>query len=82
MINVELYKSVLRKLSQIPADYLTLIDNFLSALDKKLSKKEENRKAIMALAGSWSAMSEDDFEEFRRITKETGDELFNRETDL
>jgi hypothetical protein len=37
------------------------VDNYLAALSEKIDKKEENRNAIMALAGSWSDM-DDDFE--------------------
>ena len=82
MVNIETYQSVLRKLSQIPADYLKLVDDFLSSLHQKLEKKEENRIAVLALAGSWSDMSDSDFEDFLRVTKETGEELFNREIEL
>ena len=82
MIHNEIYKSVLRELSQVPADYLQLVENFLSSLNKKLDKKEQNRNAIMALAGSWSDMEDEDFDDYRRITKEIGGELFNREVEL
>jgi hypothetical protein len=82
MINIETYQSVLRKLSQIPADYLKLVDDFLSSLHQKLEKKDKNRTAILALAGSWSDMSDPEFEDYIRVTKETGDELFNREIEL
>lgn len=82
MVNIETYKSILQKLSALPTDYLELVDNYLAALSEKINKKEENRNAIMALAGSWSDMDDDEFEDFLRVTKETGDELFNREVDL
>lgn len=82
MVNIEIYKSILKKLSALPADYLELVDNYLAALSEKVDKKEENRKAILALAGSWSDMEDDEFEDYLRVTKETGDELFNREVDL
>ena len=82
MTNIEIYKSVLRRLSQLSVDYLQLVDNYLSSLQTKLDKKEENRNAVLALAGTWSDLSEEDFEDFLRVTKETGDELFNREVEL
>lgn len=82
MTNIEIYKSVLRRLSQLSVDYLQLVDNYLSSLQTKLDKKEENRNAVLALAGTWSDLSEEDFEDFLRATKETGDELFNREVEL
>lgn len=82
MTHTEIYKSVLKRLSQLSVDYLQLVDNYLSSLQAKIDKKEENRHAIMALAGTWSDMSDEEFEDFLRITKETGDELFNREVEL
>lgn len=82
MVNIETYKSILQKLSALPTDYLELVDNYLAALSEKIDKKEENRNAIMALAGSWSDMDDDEFKDFLRLTKETGEELFNREVDL
>lgn len=82
MVNIETYKSILQKLSALPTDYLELVDNYLAALSEKVDKKEENRKAILALAGSWSDMEDDEFKDFLRVTKETGEELFNREVDL
>lgn len=82
MTNIEIYKSVLRRLSQLSVDYLQLVDNYLSSLQAKLDKKEENRNAVLALAGSWSDMNDEDFEDYLRVTKETGDELFNREVEL
>lgn len=82
MVNIETYKSILKRLSLLPTDYLQLVDNYLASLTKKIDKKEENRRAILALAGSWSDMDDDEFEDFLRITKETGKELFNREVEL
>lgn len=82
MTNIEIYRSVLRRLSQLSVDYLQLVDNYLSSLQAKLDKKEENRNAVLALAGSWSDMNDEDFEDYLRVTKETGDELFNREVEL
>lgn len=69
-------------MSQLSVDYLQLVDNYLSSLQAKLDKKEENRNAVLALAGSWSDMNDEDFEDYLRVTKETGDELFNREVEL
>lgn len=82
MVNIETYKSILKKLSALPTDYLELVDNYLASLSEKVDKKEENRNAILALAGSWSDMDDKEFEDFLRVTKETGGEIFNREIEL
>ncbi len=82
MIQINLYKSVLKKLSLIPVEYLQQVDNFLSSLTEKITKKEQNRKAILDLAGSWADMSQNDFKDYLRVAKETGEELFKREINL
>lgn len=85
MNQTTLYQSVLKKLGNIPAEYLPAIDHFLSQINRAAGRekeKEENRKKILALAGSWSDMSEEDFQDYLQRTKEVGDELFNREIDL
>ncbi len=82
MTKIDIYRSVLRRLSELSVDHLQLVDAYLSTLQTRLDEKEENRNAILALAGSWSDMSDEDFEDLLRVTKETGDELFNREVEL
>jgi len=82
MIQINLYKSVLKKLSLIPVEYLQQVDNFLSSLTEKITKKEQNRKAILDFAGSWADMSKNDFKDYLRVAKETGEELFKREINL
>lgn len=82
MTNSELYKSVLSKLSQIPVDHLQLVDNYLASLQIDLEDIKTKRNATLALAGSWTDMSQNDFEDFLQISKETGTQLFNRDVDL
>ncbi|MEZ5042610.1 MAG: hypothetical protein R2828_22120 [Saprospiraceae bacterium] len=82
MIQIELYKSVLKKLSQVPVNYLTLVDTFLSSINGKTGKKEENRAAVLGLAGSWQEMSEVDFADFLNETKKISENIFTREVDL
>jgi hypothetical protein len=36
----------------------------------------------LALAGSWSDLSDQDFDLIRNVAKETGDAIFAREVDL
>ena len=85
MDQTTLYQSVLKKLGDTPAEYLPEIDRFLSQLNRTVylrKEKAENREKILALAGSWSDMSEEDFQDYLRHAKESGSELFNREVDL
>lgn len=82
MMEIDLYRSVLKKLSNIPVEYLQQVDEFLASLKYRIKKKEENRKAIMAFAGSWSDWENDEFDDYLNHAKETGNSLFNREIDL
>ncbi|MBK8703762.1 MAG: hypothetical protein IPN33_09105 [Saprospiraceae bacterium] len=82
MRQAELYQSVLRQLSLLPVEYLKLVERFVSGLNQLTQDKKKNRQAILALAGSCSDLSEQDFEDIRSAAKETGNSLFAREIDL
>lgn len=79
MTRIELYQSVLRKLSAIPQLYLEDVDKYLSNLLHQPKKTASNQvTAIMAFAGSWSDMNEDDFSGYWEETKNVRANLFNR----
>ena len=83
MTQTELYKSVLNKLSALPVDYLWEVDKFLSELNKKeYQKGQNNTEKILSFAGTWSDMDEEDFKEYLKVARETGDQLFSREVNL
>jgi hypothetical protein len=75
MRQAELYQSVLRQLSLLPVEYLKLVERFVSGLNQLSQDKKKNRQAILALAGSWSDLSDQDFEDIRTVGKETGNSL-------
>lgn len=77
---IELYQSVLGKLSAIPAEYLQQVDDYLAMIQAKA--KVDKAKAIMAFAGAWSDMSEKDFAGYLEETKKVGKELFSRKVEL
>jgi|GEM_PF-5605924 hypothetical protein len=43
----------------------------ISSIVQDVDEKEQNRQAILALAGSWEDMSEEDFEDYLREAKST-----------
>ena len=63
------YQSMLQNLSLVPIEYLRQVDEYLQAIIKRNIEIEANRKAILALAGSWNDRSEKEFEEFREDIK-------------
>ncbi|WP_373553946.1 hypothetical protein [Haliscomenobacter sp.] len=78
----KIYQSILLRLSRIPVDYLQKVDSYLQHFSENIEHKKQNQVEIMSLAGSWSDMSDDDFEDFLAVTKETGREMFSREIQL
>ncbi len=82
MTNEQIYQSVLYNLSQIPQVYMYQIDKYLQHLQKEIKRKEANRKAIMAFAGAWNDMPDDDFNDFLNETQAARNSLFNRNFEL
>jgi hypothetical protein len=78
MTRTDLYQSVLRKLSLLPASYLEDIDQYLSELSKKVKPENSDTAKIMSFAGAWSDMDDEDFESFMLDIKENRKNLFNR----
>lgn len=78
----KIYQSILLRLSRIPVDYLQQVDSYLQHFSENIEHKKQNQVEIMSLAGSWSDMSDEDFEDFLEVTKETGREMFSRDIQL
>ena len=78
----KIYQSILLRLSSIPVDYLDQVDNYLQKFSQNIAQKKQNQAEIMSLAGSWDDMSDQDFEEFLEVAKDTGSELFSRDVEL
>ena len=77
-----LYQLILKKLSSLPEAYLQQVDAFLSTLPPMHpADKERNRQAILALAGSWSELAEEEVAEIRAEGRRSGEELFGREVE-
>jgi hypothetical protein len=78
----KLYKSILHQLEVIPDNQLYEIDAYIKNLIAEIRDKEKNRQKILALAGSWSDMSDEDFRDFLQSIKDLRVEMFNREIQL
>ena len=75
--NENIYRSILAGISQLSPIYLKEVNEYIQQLrSKSIVEKQANRSKIMALAGSWSDMSDDDFSEYLDIAKETGRNMF------
>lgn len=65
----KIYQSILHKLSLVPVDHLQEVDRYLNNLTTDEEQKKQNRAKILALAGSWGDMAEDDFQDYLREAK-------------
>ena len=71
------YRSIFLKIGTLPASYLQQLDAYLQVLLQESEReKRANRKSILALAGCWDDMSEDSFNEYLDVAKNTGKEIF------
>lgn len=66
----------------IPGDHLQRVDAYLKDMLAKIEDKANKRASIMALAGAWADMPEDDFEELQAAIHREKDTMFNREVEL
>ncbi|MEK6479061.1 hypothetical protein WJR50_16055 [Catalinimonas sp. 4WD22] len=82
MTQTELYQSVLKKLSKVPAMDLAQVDKFLSQWSDEPENKSKHKDKIMAFAGAWEDMKEEDFQDYLKNAKESGNESFGREVEL
>ena len=82
MVERNIYKSVLKKLSSIPIEYLNDVDKYLTSLTNNINSKEKNRESILKFAGSWKDISNSDFEDYMKSIKDTRKDMFNRDIEL
>jgi len=82
MVERNMYKSVLKKLSSIPVEYLNEVDKFLTSLTRDINHKENNRENILKFAGSWNDMSDNDFEDYMKSINDLKGNMFNRDIDF
>ncbi|MGB1206360.1 MAG: hypothetical protein ACPG5B_11970 [Chitinophagales bacterium] len=82
MTAINLYKSVLQKLSVIPPERLAEVDVFLTTLSEEITMKEKKHLQILELAGSWSDMPQEDFDDYMKSIKAVKKNMFNREINL
>lgn len=75
--NEQLYQSILQQLSRLPLGYLPKVNQLLKKITKDVERKSSNRAKIMAFAGSWNDMKEDDFQDYLKVTRGTNTETNN-----
>ncbi len=77
------YQSILKHLAAVPVDYLEKIDAFIQKISADIAVQKKSKKnPNLDFAGAWADMTQEDFEDFLKIAKQTNQTLFNRKFDL
>jgi len=77
-----IYQSILDQLQTIPTDQLQYVKSFLNNFTKEIRQKGENKVETMKLAGSWSEMTDEEFEDYMKAVRNTRSEMFVRQIEL
>lgn len=76
-MSVDIYKSLLFELSQLPEEQLLAVSSFIDKLKRPVSfDKEENRKMNLAILSEDTEWDNVEFEQYREATKEIGEDMF------
>ena len=73
---------ILKELKNVPVERLEDLYSIIHSLRANTKKSDKKSKKILAFAGSFSDMSEEDYSEFLQQTKSARNELFDRDITL
>jgi selenophosphate synthase len=76
------FESVVSRLRLVPTESLPQIEAYLETFLLDNGAEENNRAAILSLAGGWSEMSEEDFQDYLSEARRSGGDAFDREVRL
>lgn len=74
--------AILKELKNVPVDRLEDLYSIIHSLRANTKKSDETSKQILSFAGSFSDMSEKDYDEFLQQTKQSRNDLFDRDFSL
>jgi hypothetical protein len=74
--------TILKELKNIPVDRLEDLYFIIRSLQENTKKSERISKKVLSFAGSFSDMTEEDYNEFAEHTKNTRNKFFDRDVDL
>jgi hypothetical protein len=76
------FSTILKELRNVPVDRLKDLYSIIHSLQPNTKKSETTSKKILSFAGSFDDMSENDYNDFLIQTKETRNDLFDRDINL
>ena len=74
--------TILKELKNVPVDRLEDLYSIILSLQTNTKKTEKKSKKILSFAGSFSDMIENDYNDFLNHTRETRNNLFDRDINL
>lgn len=76
------FNTILNELKNVPVDRLKDLYSIIHSLQPNIKKSDRTSKKILSFAGSFDDMSENDYNDFLLQTKETRNDLFDRDIKL
>lgn len=74
--------TILKELKNIPINRLQDLYSIIHSLKADTVKNEKSAKEILSFAGSFSDMSDNDYNDFLQKTKKNREELFDRQINI
>ena len=74
--------TILKELKNVPVSKLEDLYSIIHSFQANTKTTEKNRKKILSFAGSFSDMSEKEYSDYLKETKNTRNKLFDREIDI
>ncbi len=74
--------TILKELKSVPIDRLEDLYYIIHSFQTNAKKSDHISKKILSFAGSFSDMSEEDYNDFLQQTKDTRKDLFDRDINL
>lgn len=71
--------TIIKELKNVPVDRLEDIYSIIHSLRANTKKSDKTSKKILAFAGSFGDMTENDYEDFLQRTKQSRNDLFDRD---
>jgi hypothetical protein len=74
--------TILKELRNVPVDRLEDLYSIIHSLQANTKKSDKRSKRILSFAGSFSDMTDTDYNDFRKQTRDTRNNLFDRDINI
>ncbi len=74
--------TILKEIKNVPVDRLEDLYSIVHSLRANTKKSNNTAKKILSFAGAFGSMPEKDYKDFQKQTKQTRNNLFDRDINL